>query len=56
MKIEGNKLSTIVKRESISCPPEKNKNIWKAHPRVYLTPNNKGIAVCPYCSVKYKAI
>ncbi len=36
----------------LSCPLPKQR-VWDAHPRVYLTLDKAGKAVCPYCSAKY---
>ncbi len=37
----------------IFCPP-KDKTFWAMHPRVYLEPDNMGVATCPYCGTKFK--
>ncbi len=36
----------------LSCPlPSASK--WNAHPRVFLTQDEEGKAICPYCSTVY---
>ncbi len=36
----------------LSCPQPEDE-VWNMHPRVYLSLDNKGDAVCPYCGTKY---
>lgn len=36
----------------LSCPM-KDKQVWNAHPRVYLSLEESGTVVCPYCATKY---
>jgi len=43
-----------VSREQLplSCPlPEED--VWNMHPRIYLSMDKKGEAVCPYCGARY---
>lgn len=37
----------------VSCPPRDDR-IWDAHPRVYLSLNENGWVVCPYCGTRYE--
>ncbi len=39
--------------QTLCCPP-RDESLWNAHPRVYLAPDAKGEAVCPYCSTRYR--
>lgn len=36
----------------LSCPMP-NTTLWNAHPRVFLPIEEKGEAVCPYCSAHF---
>lgn len=36
----------------LSCPLP-NKELWNAHPRVYLPIEKTGYAKCPYCGAEY---
>jgi uncharacterized Zn-finger protein len=36
----------------LSCPRPQDA-LWNMHPRVYLSIEDKGRAVCPYCGAKY---
>lgn len=47
------KEKTITPAELPLCCPPIDEVTWKMHPRVYLKPNEKGEAVCPYCSTHY---
>jgi len=39
----------------LHCPmPDMSK--WNAHPRVFLSLDEKGEALCPYCSTRYRLI
>jgi len=35
------------------CCPLPGECVWNAHPRVYLTLDEKGHAQCPYCGTRY---
>lgn len=37
----------------LQCPMP-NASHWDAHPRVFLTLNDEGTAVCPYCGTAYQ--
>lgn len=37
----------------LCCPPL-HEVTWQFHPRVWLRPDEKGEALCPYCSTRYK--
>jgi len=39
----------------LSCPMP-NKDLWNAHPRVYLPIEQAGYAKCPYCGAEYVLI
>jgi uncharacterized Zn-finger protein len=39
----------------LSCPMP-NKDLWDAHPRVYLPIEKTGYAKCPYCGAEYVLI
>ncbi len=39
----------------LACPLPKQR-VWDAHPRVALTLDASGKAVCPYCSAKYTLV
>lgn len=43
-----------VSREQLplSCPQPED-DVWNMHPRVYLSVDKTGEAVCPYCGTKY---
>jgi uncharacterized Zn-finger protein len=47
----------IVSRANLplSCPTPEQK-LWNSHPRVYLPVEQTGIAVCPYCSARYRLV
>lgn len=36
----------------LSCPPREMR-VWDGHPRVYLSIEEVGQVVCPYCGTKY---
>lgn len=36
----------------LSCPLP-SESLWNAHPRVFLTLDEQGKAVCPYCGTTY---
>ena len=36
----------------LSCPTNAM-SLWNAHPKVYLSLDDNGIATCPYCSARY---
>lgn len=36
----------------LACPPL-SETFWSGHPRIYLSPDADGKAVCPYCSTTY---
>ncbi|MCX7118256.1 MAG: zinc-finger domain-containing protein [Legionellales bacterium] len=36
----------------LSCPTEEMA-LWNAHPKVYLSIESSGVAVCPYCSARF---
>ena len=36
----------------LSCPRPADES-WNMHPRVYLSLNNDGEALCPYCGARY---
>lgn len=36
------------------CCPTKEGSLASEHPRVYLEPDDKGRAVCPYCGACYQ--
>lgn len=36
----------------LACPPLSG-SFWAGHPRIYLSPDADGKAVCPYCSTTY---
>ncbi|MDR1529334.1 MAG: zinc-finger domain-containing protein [Burkholderiales bacterium] len=39
----------------LCCPPRQS--AWRyRHPRVFLAPDHKGMAKCPYCGEKYSAL
>ena len=46
-----------VRREDLplSCPQQKQR-VWDAHPRVYLSIEKTGQAVCPYCGTRYRLV
>lgn len=39
----------------LSCPTPAQK-LWNAHPRVYLSIEETGSALCPYCSACYRLV
>lgn len=39
----------------LSCPTPEQK-LWNSHPRVYLPIEDGGLAVCPYCSARYRLV
>lgn len=43
----------ISKKALPLCCPMDNMTLWNAHPKVYLSLDDKGAAVCPYCGTKY---
>ena len=36
----------------VCCPPV-NSEVWDAHPRVYLSIEETGRVVCPYCDAEF---
>jgi len=36
----------------LSCPTN-DMVVWNAHPKVYLSIEATGVAVCPYCSTRF---
>jgi uncharacterized Zn-finger protein len=38
--------------DTLACP-NKAMPLWSSHPKVYLHPDEKGNAACPYCGTKY---
>ncbi len=36
----------------VCCPP-RNKRLWDAHPRVYLSIEAEGRVICPYCDAEF---
>lgn len=36
-----------------ACCPRPDMPLWNAHPRVYLPLEERGHALCPYCSAEY---
>ncbi len=36
----------------VHCPPD-NAELWAEHPRVFLTLDKEGRAVCPYCNTHF---
>jgi uncharacterized Zn-finger protein len=36
----------------LSCPPS-SAAVWNLHPRVYLSIEQRGDALCPYCGTHY---
>lgn len=36
----------------LHCPLP-NQSLWDAHPRVFLSVEETGKAICPYCSAEY---
>ncbi len=47
------KNSVIVKKMlPLSCPMD-GMALWNAHPKVYLSIEETGIAVCPYCGSRF---
>ncbi len=49
----SDKERVIEHAQGLCCPP-RDESLWNAHPRVYLTPDEQGVAVCPYCSTRYR--
>ena len=41
--------------DPISCPVP-GQSAWDKHPRVYLSLDKTGTAVCPYCDQTYRAV
>jgi len=39
----------------LSCPTPAQK-LWNSHPRVYLPIEDDGVAICPYCSARYRLV
>lgn len=47
--------SVTLEQTPLSCPmPEMT--LWNAHPRVYLSIEETGHAVCPYCGAEYMLV
>ena len=45
---------TVTKADGpLSCPMP-TETLWDAHPRIYLVPDIKGKAKCPYCGAQYQ--
>lgn len=34
--------------------PTKEMTLWDSHPRVYLSLEKEGAAICPYCGTEYR--
>ena len=45
---------TITQSDLPLCCPMPNQEIWDAHPRVYLTLDDDGQTICPYCGTIYQ--
>ena len=44
----------VVSKENlpVACPP-RDERVWDAHPRVYLSKDDHGLIVCPYCGTEF---
>jgi uncharacterized Zn-finger protein len=52
---EGKKIIEVTRKDLPLCCPGRTAETANLHPRVYLSlKNREGVAVCPYCSARYR--
>lgn len=50
---QGQRVVKVGRAELPLCCPRPVDAVWNMHPRVYLTIEKSGAAVCPYCGASY---
>lgn len=49
----GQRVVKVGRAELPLCCPRPGDEVWNLHPRVYLSIEKSGKAVCPYCGAGY---
>ncbi len=50
---QGQRVVKVDRAELPLCCPRPVDEVWNMHPRVYLSIEKSGEAVCPYCGASY---
>ena len=50
---QGQRVVKIGQADLPLCCPRPADESWNMHPRVYLSPDQSGEALCPYCGTRY---
>ncbi len=50
---QGQRVVKVGRAELPLCCPRPGDEVWNMHPRVYLSIEKSGEAVCPYCGASY---
>jgi uncharacterized Zn-finger protein len=50
---QGQRVVKVGRAELPLCCPRPVDEVWNMHPRVYLSIEKSGEAVCPYCGARY---
>lgn len=53
MTTENPRQHPVTPKDLPLCCPLPEMALWNTHPRVYLTFDAQGHAICPYCSTEY---